>query len=125
MSTPEQTVNSYMKAFEAGDAAGVARLFAEDGAVIAPPMPTIRGRADIEATMGSVFGAIRVVVEEVVVDRVRELGDSAFVEAHSLESITNLADESAETHRYRELFCLERDGNDWRIASYMFNNEPE
>ena len=124
MSTPQETVTAYMKAFEAADAAAVARLFTDDGAVIAPPMPTIRGRREIETTMAAVFGAIRVGIEDMALDRVRQVGDAAFVEGHSREAVTDLADGTVETHRYRELFCLEREGGDWKIASYMFNTEP-
>lgn len=125
MGSAEDTVQAYMKAFEAGDATAVAGLFSDDGAVLAPPMPTIRGRSEIEAAMVAVFGAISVRVEEMAVDRVREAGDSAFVEMHSREAITNRSDGSIDVHQYRELFCLERDGRDWKIVSYMFNASPD
>lgn len=125
MSQPADVVTAYMKAFEAADAPGLAGLFAEDGAIMAPPMPTIRGRAAIESTLAAVFGAIGVRVDEVNVERVRELGDMAFVEARSRELVTNLAEGTCETHDYRELFCLERHDGDWTIASYMFNTAPQ
>lgn len=125
MTQAADVVIAYMKAFEAGDALGVAGLFAEDGAIMAPPMQTIRGRAAIETTLAAVFGAIGVQVDEVNVERVRELGDLAFVEASSRELVTNLAEGTTETHDYRELFCLERHGSDWKIASYMFNTAPQ
>lgn len=124
MGSAEDTVKAYMKAFEAGDAREVAGLFSHDGAVLAPPMPTIRGRADIETTLAGVFGAIVVQVEEMTVDRVHETGSAAFVEAHSRERVTDRASGTSDVHHYRELFCMERDGDDWTIVSYMFNESP-
>lgn len=124
MGSPGDVVSAYMKTFEAGDPGGVAGLFSDDGAILAPPMPTIRGRGAIQTAMEAVFGAIGVRVEEMVIDRVRELGDAAFVEAHSREALTNVSDGTTEVHLYRELFCMERDGDDWKITSYMFNSAP-
>ena len=125
MTQAADVVIAYMKAFEAGDAPGVAGLFAEDGAIMAPPMPTIRGRAAIETTLSAVFGAISVKVDQVDIERVRELGEMAFVEARSRELVTNLAEGTTETHDYRELFCLEHHSGDWTIASYIFNTAPQ
>ncbi len=117
----EDAVTAYFKTFEGGDATALAALFTDD-AVIAPVgTDTIRGRAAIEDTFKAFFSAISMTSEDLSIDRVHQLGDAAFVETHSTETINNHQTGTTESVRYRELFCLERANGDWRIASYMFN----
>ncbi len=43
------TSERWMKAFNAGDAAGIAALYTEDGTAMPPNAPAVKGRAAIEA----------------------------------------------------------------------------
>jgi len=117
----EDTVRSYFKKFEAGDAAGIAELFSEDGVIMPHEMTTIRGRAAIHSTFESIFGAISMRCENLATDRSLEIGDAALAETHSTEAVTNRADNTTDTGEYRELFFLRKTAGDWRIVSYMFN----
>ncbi len=45
-----RVLRDYERAWRAGDAAAVAALFTEDGFVLQPGRPAIRGRANLEAT---------------------------------------------------------------------------
>ena len=121
MRSVQETVESYIKAFEADDAAAIADLFTEDGAVFPHQMATIRGRAAIESTFKSMFQVIGLACERLDFDRVEEFGDTAVAETRTRETVTNRAENSSGTTEYRELFCLRREGSDWRILSYMFN----
>lgn len=54
--------------------------------------------SDIETTLAGVFAAVSVRIEDVGVDRVRESGDAAFVEAHSQERLTDREGGGSEVH---------------------------
>ncbi len=84
-------------------------------------MDTVRGRAASEDSFKAVFDTMQMTCDELRIERVHQVGDAAFVETQSIETLANAESGSTDTGRYRELFCLERANGDWRIASYMFN----
>jgi len=47
----------FVKAFNAGDAAGVAALYTEDAVVMPPGQPAVEGRGAIESTMAEMLAA--------------------------------------------------------------------
>jgi uncharacterized protein (TIGR02246 family) len=48
---PEETMAAWEKAYNNGDAAGVAAVYSENGIVMAPNTPVVQGRAAIEKFM--------------------------------------------------------------------------
>lgn len=60
------TRDSYMRLFAAGDAAGLAALFADNGTIDQFGVPRMKGRAQIEAGFKSAFGMMKPVSLEIV-----------------------------------------------------------
>jgi len=57
--TPESLTTPYIEAFNAQDAARLARLFAPDALLMPPDAPSARGRAAIEAAFRSRFQHVK------------------------------------------------------------------
>lgn len=121
MRSAEDVVRSYFRDFEAGDAAGVALAFADDGAVMFNGRTTIRGRDAIQSAFEWVFTQASIRCDELTFDSVRESGDMAVVETRTAETITRGAGGTV-VGSFRELFCLARMDGNWLIVSYMGNS---
>lgn len=73
----EQKNARLIQAFLAGDAAGVAGMFTDDGVLMLNGMPQINGRAAIEQTLVAVFGAVKYHSVTANVREVQFFGDYA------------------------------------------------
>ena len=85
MATPTQVVEEFVAAFVAawprGDAASVAALFAEDATYCNGPLPSVHGRAAIQATLAEFM----TMGGEVTVDMLNLLADDRVVMTERLD----------------------------------------
>jgi len=121
MRTIEDTVRAYFDAFEENNVDRLVGGFADDGVIMADGMGSLRGRSAIRAAFEGIFNAIGMECKDLVFDRVEDKGSWAIVESRSIEAVTNRSDNTVTEGQYRELFVLERAGDDWTITNYMFN----
>lgn len=104
-------------AFNAGDAAGVAALYATDGALHPPNSAPVTGRENIEAFWSA--GLEDGITVELTTDTLYGMGDSA---AEVGMYVITGADGSHLDHgHYTVVYVME--GGKWKIASDMWNSD--
>jgi len=116
----EATLMNYEAALNASDLDGVLALYAEDGVFMPTEAPTAVGREQIRAAYEHVFGAIKLDIA-FSIDEIVLSGNFAFARTLSRGEVTVLAEDVTLPEENRELFVLEKTGDEWRIARYMFN----
>lgn len=116
----EKLIKSYINVLSQSKTEAVLALFTRDALLMAADAPTMRGEEQLKAFFDQSFGAIKLEAE-LEIDEIAINGNSAVVISHSRVRMTLL--QTNETHREetRELFILNRDPDDWKIARYMFN----
>jgi uncharacterized protein (TIGR02246 family) len=107
----------WQAAYNAGDAAGLAALYAEDGVLHPPNSAPVDGREAIEAFWAAVLESGGTV--ELTVKDVRSMGESA---AEVGMWVGTGADGSHEGHGHYTLIYEKVDGR-WQIASDMWNSD--
>ena len=93
----KSAIESYVAAFNRGDAAAVARHWSNDGELATPSGETFRGRAAIEAAFKEFFAGNKGVRVEISETGIRFLSPSVAVEEGALR-IIRAGQEPAETH---------------------------
>lgn len=112
----------YIAAYNAGDAAGIAALFAEDG-YQSPPLQPRLDKAGIEANYAAQFEtlsatSLEVMREDFVTDGTRTVAWGGF-----RATLTPIDGDPVEaTGRYGVVSMLQPDGS-WKIVGHMFNYE--
>ena len=112
-------IEAYFAHFEDGDPSALADLFTDDASLMPNGVATVRGKVAIKETFEWIVSAAEMRCEEVFFDRILEVPEMAVVESRMREEITRRATGETERAEVRELFCLARVGDSWRIASYM------
>ncbi len=110
-----KTNGNFVAAYNAGDAAGVAACYTEDGCFMIPGVPTVRGRealaAAFDGLMGSGVNRVELTTAELL-----ELGDTAIeVGEYKLFAGDNLADHGRFMVAWRQV-----DGN-WYLHRDIIN----
>jgi uncharacterized protein (TIGR02246 family) len=115
--------DSYAKAVNAGDAKGVAMLYAADGVEMPPNQPSVKGRAAIEAyhqKLNSMMGAaITITATETIVQ-----GDVAVDVGTYRQTLTPKAAGAKpfqDTGKY--IVVLERTGGAWHVSHTIYNSD--
>ena len=116
----EATLMNYEAALNASDVDGVLALYAEDGVFMPTEAPTAVGKEQIRAAYEHVFSAIKLDIA-FSIDEIVQSGNFAFARTVSRGEVTVLAEDVTLPEENRELFVLEKAGDEWRIARYMFN----
>ena len=116
----EATLMNYGAALNASDVDGVLALYAEDGVFMPTEAPTAVGKEQIRTAYEHVFGVIKLDIA-FTIDEIVQYGDFAFARTLSMGEVTVLAEDVTLPEENRELFVLEKAGDEWRIARYMFN----
>lgn len=113
-------------AFLAGNAAGVAALYTEDGAQIQPAGEARVGRAAITAGMQSDFDTLNVTAREDITDEVIAAGDYAIEVGHySYQATTKVGNRPvSESGRYMVVWRKDADGV-WRLHRDIGNVAPQ
>lgn len=117
----------WKQAYEAGDAAGVAALYAEDAVYLAPYADATRGRAAIEARLAETMGAMserRITIERFDAGAA---GDLAYgIGTYALEMhMAGVEEPMSDRGKYVTIAKLGADGT-WKIYAHIWNTSlPE
>jgi uncharacterized protein (TIGR02246 family) len=115
-------VDHWLQLVKAKDAAGIAELYAEDGAVMPPNAPIGKGRAAIQQTWASMmqtpgFG-LTFAPEQIIVS---SSGDMALDRgAYTLKIAPN---GTAQTDTGKYVVVWRKIGGEWKAAADMFNSD--
>ena len=115
-------VDRWLQLVKAKDAAGIAELYAEDGAVMAPNAPIGKGRTAIQQTWASMmrtpgFG-LTFVPEQIVVS---SSGDMAL--DRGTYSLTIAPDGTTQTDTGKYVVVWRKIGREWKVAADIFNSD--
>ena len=115
-------VDRWLQLVEARDAAGIAELYAEDGAVMPPNAPIGRGRTAIQQTWASMMRtpgfSLRFVPEQIVVS---SSGDMALDRGTYSLTIAPNGTTQSDTGKY--VVVWRKIGREWRVAADIFNSD--
>jgi uncharacterized protein (TIGR02246 family) len=107
-------IKQFEAAYNAGNAAEIAKLFTPDGQIITMDGETLEGREAIEQTFGANFAEAPQARMEVFVDSIRFVGKDLAVETGSMKEVPTPG-EVPEYGRYTVLH-VKRDGK-WQMAA--------
>ena len=115
-------VDHWLQLVKAKDAAGIAALYAEDGAVMPPNAPIGKGRAAIQQTWASMmrtpgFG-LTFVPEQIVVS---SSGDMAL--DRGTYRLTIAPDGTTQTDTGKYVVVWRKIGSEWKAAADIFNTD--
>lgn len=114
--TLDKLAVAFAAAYNAHDAAKVAAFYAEDGVLMVPAQPMIKGRDNIESYYASIFGqrAGRL--------RLTPL-ESAITGAHAFEMGAAVATLGPLSDNGKYVIIYKRVRNEWKIAYDIFNSD--
>jgi uncharacterized protein (TIGR02246 family) len=117
----EQREQEWLRSFTAGDAAGVAAIYAEDGRLMAPNLDIIEGRPGIEAFVKE-FVAVGPATMSFDLVAVHEATDLCVaVGRYHLEMRPEGADVQRDDGKFIEVWARQPDGS-WLMADDIFNS---
>ena len=115
-------VDRWLQLVKAKDAAGIAALYAEDGAVMPPNAPIGKGRAAIQRTWASMMQtpgfALTFAPEQIVVSA---SGDMAL--DRGTYSFTIAPDGTTQTDTGKYVVVWRKIGSEWKAAVDIFNTD--
>jgi uncharacterized protein (TIGR02246 family) len=115
-------VDRWLQLVKAKDAAGIAALYAEDGAVMPPNAPIGEGRAAIEKTWASMMQTrgfdLTFVPDQIIVS---SSGDMALDRGTYRLKITPDGTETTDTGKY--VVVWRKVGGEWKAAADIFNSD--
>lgn len=115
-------VDRWLQLVKAKDAAGIAALYAEDGAVMPPNAPIGKGRAAIQQTWASMMQTpgfdLTFVPEQIVVS---SSGDMALDRGTYKLAIAPNGTAVTDTGKY--VVVWRKIGNEWKAAADIFNSD--
>jgi uncharacterized protein (TIGR02246 family) len=114
--TLDKLAVAFAAAYNAHDAAKVASFYADDGVLMVPAQPMIRGRSNIEkhyeSTFGQQAGRLRLTPLE-----------SAITGAHAFEMGAAVATLGPLSDNGKYVIIYKRVRNEWKIAFDIFNSD--
>jgi len=115
-------VDHWLQLIKAKDAAAIAELYAEDGAVMPPNAPIGKGRAAIQQTWASMMGtpgfALSIVPEQIIVS---SSGDMALDRGTYSLKIAPNGTPQTDTGKY--VVVWRKIGSEWKAAADIFNSD--
>ena len=115
-------VDHWLQLVKAKDAAGIAELYAEDGAVMPPNAPIGKGRAAIQQTWASMMETpgfdLTFAPEQILVS---SSGDMAL--DRGTYSLTVAPDGTAQTDTGKYVVVWRKIGGEWKAAADIFNSD--
>jgi len=115
-------VDRWLQLVKAKDAAGIAALYAEDGAVMPPNAPIGKGRAAIQQTWASMMRTpgfdLTIAPEQIVVS---SSGDMAL--DRGTYSLTIAPDGTTQTDTGKYVVVWRKIGSEWKAATDIFNSD--
>ncbi len=117
----EAVLKGYEQVLNAGDVAGVLKLYTKDGVFMAQHNRSAVGIQQVEAAYTGAFQAIDLNVEFDIVEVEVIADDWAFARTNSsgITTINTTGDKIPEGNQ--ELFVLQKIDGDWKIARYAFS----
>lgn len=116
----EKTLNTYFGSLNASDVNAAVGSYTADGVFMPSKFPTATGTAALFTAYENVFNAIRlsvtVKIEEIIIR-----DDIAFASTLSSGTTHIHATGQKMPEENREFFLLRKEGDEWKIARYMFN----
>ena len=117
----EAVLKGYEQVLNAGDVAGVLKLYTKDGVFMAQHNPSAVGIQQVEAAYTGAFQAIDLNVEFDIIEVEVIADDWAFARTNSSGTTTINATGDQIPEGNQELFVLQKIGGDWKIARYAFS----
>lgn len=116
----EKLLYSYRDALNASDTGKVLPLYTANGVFMPSSAPTAIGHDQVKGAYDFVFKNIQLKIE-FFIDEIEVHGNIAF--ARTTSKGTTLIHATGQTvpEENRELFVLQKDSGQWKIARYMFN----
>lgn len=116
----EQLLFTYRDALNASSTDKVLPLYTANGVFMPSNAPTSVGQDQVKGAYDFVFNSIQLKIE-FFIDEIEVHGDIAF--ARTTSKGTTLIHATGETvpEENRELFVLQKENGQWKIARYMFN----
>ena len=115
-------VDRWLQLIKAKDAAGIAALYAEDGAVMPPNAPIGKGRTAIEQTWASMMRTpgfdLTIVPEQIIVS---SSGDMAL--DRGTYSLAIAPGGTAQTDTGKYVVVWRKIGSEWKAAADIFNSD--
>ena len=115
-------VDRWLQLIKAKDAAGIAALYAEDGAVMPPNAPIGKGRTAIQQTWASMMQTpgfdLNIIPEEIIVS---SSGDMAL--DRGTYRLTIAPDGAAQNDTGKYVVVWRKIGGDWKAAADIFNSD--
>ena len=115
-------VDHWLKLVKAKDAAAIAELYAENGAVMPPNAPIGKGRAAIQQTWASMMGTpgfgLTFVPEQIIVS---SSGDMAL--DRGTYNLTLATDGTTQTDTGKYVVVWRKIGGEWKAAADIFNSD--
>jgi uncharacterized protein (TIGR02246 family) len=115
-------VDHWLQLVKAKDAAGIAQLYAEDGAVMPPNAPIGKGRTAIEQTWTSMMGtpgfSLTFVPEQIIVS---SSGDMALDRGTYRLAVAPDGTAQSDTGKY--VVVWRKIGSEWKAAADIFNSD--
>ncbi len=113
---------AWKQAYERGDAAALASLYAEDAIYLAPYMDAIRGRSAIEARVAETVGMMSERRITIARTDAGAAGDLAYgIGTYTLEMrMANAREPMSDTGKYVTIAKLGADGS-WQIYAHIWN----
>jgi len=116
----EKLLFSYRDALSSSDVSKVLPLYTKDGVFMPANASTAKGQEQLKGSYEFVFKTIQINIEffiqEIVVS-----GDYAYAVTNSKGTALVHANGQTVSEENRELFVLQKDNGQWKIARYMFN----
>ena len=117
-------LKAYESALNASDVAQVEALYTPDGVFMPAGFPTAEGQDAVRASYAAIFGMIQLSVL-FTIEEIGVQGDLAFARTRSGGTVKVLATGTSAPEENRELFVLQRTGEGWKIARYLFNKSSQ
>ena len=115
-------VDRWLQLIKAKDAAGIAQLYAEDGAVMPPNAPIGKGRAAIQQTWASMMGTpgfdLTFTPEQILLSSSRDLALD-----RGTYRLTVAPSGEAQTDTGKYVVVWRKIGNEWKAAADIFNSD--
>ena len=115
-------VDRWLQLVKAKDAAGIAELYAEDGAVMPPNAPIGKGRAAIQQTWASMMATpgfgLTFTPEQILVS---SSGDMAL--DRGTYSLTISPEGTTQTDTGKYVVVWRKIGSEWKVAADIFNSD--
>lgn len=118
----EQLLNMYQRALNTGDAQAAAKLYTDDGVLMAPGNPAAVGTQALQQAYAGIFQAIALNIKFEIAETQLLSHEWALLRTTSTGVIKILANGAEILEGNQELFLLRKEDGQWKIARYSFSS---